>query len=77
MAQPLRVKLTEEDLLNADDIKDALGCRGISTPMSVALSLTAFLLKAKSCGAEIMLRTPDGIYSPVIVTVRGEQIHVD
>lgn len=76
MAQPIRLKLTPEDLANADRIQDALGCRGISTPISVALELTAMLLEARADSSQIMLRSPDGVLSKIEVTYTREKVHV-
>jgi hypothetical protein len=54
------MSLTDRDVANTEKIRNALDARSNAQAVSVALSLTAFVVDQLQKGNELLLRTPQG-----------------
>ena len=62
------MSLTDRDAENTEKIRQALQARSNAHAVSIALSLTAFLVEQLQRGNEVLLRTPEGELQKVIMT---------
>ena len=54
------MSLTDRDVANTEKIRGALDARSNAHAVSIALSLTAFVVDKLKSGDELMLRSPEG-----------------
>lgn len=62
------MSLTQRDVENTEVLRKALDARSNAHVVSIALSLTSFLVDHMKRGDELVLRTPDGELQRVIMT---------
>ena len=60
--------LTDRDVLNTEKIRTALDARSNAHAVSIALSLTAFLIDQLQRGNDLLLRSPSGELQKVVMT---------
>jgi hypothetical protein len=69
------MSLTERDVTNTEKLHKALGARSNAHAVSIALSLTAFLVDRLKEGNELVLRSPKGELQRVFMTELEPLIH--
>jgi hypothetical protein len=60
MTVKVTMSLTDRDVANTEKIRSALGARSNAHAVSIALSLTAFVVDQLRNKNELLLRTPEG-----------------
>ncbi|MCB8880974.1 hypothetical protein ACELLULO517_12075 [Acidisoma cellulosilytica] len=62
------MSLTDRDVANTDNLRQALDARSNAHAVSIALSLTSFLVGQLQQGHELCLRLPNGELQRVVMT---------
>lgn len=60
--------LTDRDVTNTDKIRSGLEARSNAHAVSIALSLTAFVVDQLQKGNDLLLRSPDGELQRIVMT---------